>query len=125
MQTSRPPHRGEIWLVQLPGQPEDWKDRPCVILSVNTRNRHPNVNDYIVVPTSSVIRSGPCNVLLKRGMGGLNADSEAKCDQITTIHESFLIRGPFSKSIPTEKLKEIFIKVALSIGFQISPSNLN
>ena len=40
----------------------------------------------------------------------------AKCEQITTIDKSFLIRGPFSGRISDKKMNEIEKAIMISIG---------
>ena len=111
------PERGEIYLVNLPGQPKTTKSRPALIVSLNVRNRL--ANDVIVVPISTTLRLSPTHVKLEKGEGGLKKTSMAKCEQITTIHKSYLIRGPFSGAIPSGKMIEIEIAIQRAIGIVI------
>ena len=99
------PKRGEIYLVKLPGQPADKKMRPALIVSLNVRNRL--AGDVIVVPISTTLREAPTHVKLLKGEGGLDRTSVAKCEQITTLDKSFLIRGPFSGTISPAKMSEV------------------
>lgn len=108
------PKRGEIYLVKLPGQPKDIKDRPALIVSIDVRNRL--ATDVIVVPLSTTIRPSPTHVELPKGEGGLNKTSIAKCEQITTLDKSFLIRGPFAGTISPEKLRETEKAIQIAIG---------
>jgi mRNA-degrading endonuclease toxin of MazEF toxin-antitoxin module len=111
------PGRGEIYLVKLPGQPKDPKPRPALIVSMDVRNRL--ANDVILVPISTTLRPGPTHVKLTEGEGGLDKTSMVKCEQVTTLHKSFLIRGPFSGAISPEKMVEVEKAIQRAIGIVI------
>ena len=111
------PGRGEIYLVRLPGQPKDTKPRPGLIVSLDVRNRL--ANDVLVVPISTTLRPSPTHVELSEGEGGLDQASMAKCEQITTLDKSFLIRGPFSGTISPAKMTEVEKAVQRAIGIVI------
>ena len=111
------PGRGEIYLVNLPGQPRDTKFRPALIVSLDVRNRL--ANDVIVVPISTNLRYSPTHVKLSKGQGGLNRTSMVKCEQITCLDKSFLIRGPFSGAISPVKMTEIEIAIQRALGIVI------
>ena len=108
------PRRGEVYLVKLPGQPKDKKARPALVVSMDVRNRL--ANDVIVVPISATLRPSPTHVELPRGEGGLAKKSMAKCEQVTTLDKSFLIRGPFSGTISPAKMHEVENAVQRAIG---------
>jgi len=108
------PERGEIYLVRLPGQPKDKKARPALIVSLDVRNRL--ANDVIVVPISTKLRASPTHLELAATEGGLAQTSMAKCEQITTLDKSFLIRGPFSGKISFEKMTEVETAIQKAIG---------
>lgn len=108
------PKRGEIHLVRFPGQPADKKTRPALIVSLNVRNHL--ANDVIVVPISTTLRKAPTHVELFKGEGGLDRPSVAKCEQITTLDNSFLIRGPFSGTISSVKMFEVEKAIQRAIG---------
>ena len=108
------PERGEVYLVRLPGQPADKKMRPALIVSLNVRNRL--ASDVIVVPISITLRLAPTHVELPRGEGGLDRTSVAKCEQITTLDKSFLVRGPFSSTINPAKMSEVEKAIQRAIG---------
>lgn len=108
------PKRGQIYLVRFPGQPEDKKMRPALVVSLNVRNRL--ARDVIVVPLSSTLRPAPTHVELPQGEGGLDRDSMAKCEQVTTLDKSFLIRGPFSGTISSSKMTEVEKATQRAIG---------
>jgi mRNA interferase MazF len=111
------PRKGEIYLVNLPGQPRDTKSRPALIVSLDIRNRL--ANDVIVVPISTNLRPSPTHVELPKGQGGLSRTSMAKCEQITCLDKSFLIRGPFSGTISPVKSNEIEIAIQRAIGIVV------
>jgi len=108
------PNRGEIYLVNLPSKPKDIKNRPALVISLDIRNEL--AADLIVVPLSTNLRPSPTHVLLQEGEGGLSKASMAKCEQLTTIDKSLLIRGPFAGKISNEKIKEIEKAVMVAIG---------
>lgn len=108
------PKRGEIYLVTLPGHPEDSKARPALVVSLDVRNRL--ANDIIVIPISTTTRMSPTHVELHKGEGGLDQTSMAKCEQISTLDKSFLIRGPFSGTISPSKMAEVEVAVKRAIG---------
>jgi len=108
------PKRGEIYLVNLPLKPKDVKNRPALIVSLDVRNKL--ANDIIVVPLSTTLRPAPTHVLLQEGEGGLSKASMAKCEQITTIDKSLLIRGPFAGKISKENMIKIEKAIMIAIG---------
>jgi mRNA interferase MazF len=80
------PRRGEICLVGLD------KERPALIISSDALNRY--ALDVCVVPVTSVEhRRFSIRVAVPRGEGGLDRNSWAKCDQVTTLSTG-LIRYP-------------------------------
>jgi mRNA interferase MazF len=108
------PGRGEIYLVKIPGQPSDHKMRPALIVSMDIRNQL--ANDVIVVPLSTNLRAAPTHVELPAGEGGLPKTSVAKCEQITTLDKSFLVRGPFAGAIGPMIMHKIEIAIQRAIG---------
>lgn len=108
------PKRGEIYLVNLPSKPKDIKNRPALVVSLDIRNKL--ANDIIVVPLSTNLRVAPTHVLLQEGEGGLSKASMAKCEQVTTIDKSLLIRGPFAGKMSDEKMKEIAKAIIIAVG---------
>ena len=111
------PRRGEIFLVRFPGRPTDSKPRPALIVSLDVRNRL--ANDVIVVPISTTLRPCPTHVELQKNQAGLDLTSMAKCEQITTLDKSFLIRGPFSGAISPSKMSEIEKAIQRAIGITV------
>jgi mRNA interferase MazF len=84
---------------------------------MDVRNRP--ANDVIVVPISTTLRTSPTHVQLAKGEGGLGKPSMAKCEQITTLDKSFLIRGPFSGTIRTETMADVENAIQRAIGIII------
>jgi len=111
------PQRGEIYLVRLPGHPSDTKNRPALVISMDVRNRL--ANDLIVVPLTTTLRPAPTHVKLPSGEGGLKVVSMAKCEQVTTLDKSFLLRGPFAGKIKPSLLREIEKAIQRAIGIII------
>jgi mRNA-degrading endonuclease toxin of MazEF toxin-antitoxin module len=108
------PKRGEIYLVNLPSKPKDVKNRLALVISLDIRNKL--ANDIIVVPLSTTLRPAPTHVLFQKGEGGLSKAYMAKCEQVTTIDKSLLIRGPFAGKVNDEKMKEIEKAIMIAIG---------
>lgn len=111
------PRRGEIYLVRLPGQPKDTKPRPALITSLDIRNRL--ANDVIVAPISTTLRASPPHVELLEGEDGPDQASMTKCEQISTLDKSFLIRSPFSETISPIKMIEVEKAIQQAIGIVI------
>jgi mRNA interferase MazF len=104
------PRRGEIWLAAVP---DETKRRPCVVLSADWLNQH--ALDVTVVPVTSVARSTfPTRIPLAAGEGGLHLDSWAKCDQVTTVNKSRLVRGSFGQ-LSQARMAEIADAVRLAL----------
>jgi mRNA interferase MazF len=76
-------------------------------------------NDVIVVPLSTTLRPAPTHVELPAGEGGLKQPSMAKCEQVTTLDKSFLIRGPFAGTINPLLMQEIEKAIQRSIGIPV------
>ncbi|MBU0701268.1 type II toxin-antitoxin system PemK/MazF family toxin [bacterium] len=108
------PQRGEIYLVQLPCQPKDFKERPALVVSLDIRNRL--AGDIIVVPLSTTLRPAPTHVELPIGEGGLYQSSVAKCEQITTIDKSLLMQNPFAGKVSDSKMTEVEKAIMRAIG---------
>lgn len=107
--------QGEIWLVFTPGQPDDpHQPRPALIVSENIRNRR--ADDVIVVPIFSRGRLGPTRVPLPAATGGILHDSILYCEELTTVHRSFLTRGPLGPSVPNALLLHVRRAIRRALG---------
>jgi mRNA interferase MazF len=103
------PRRGEVYLVRLD------KLRPALILSSDILNRHSL--DVCVVPITSIQhREFSLRVPLPAGEGGLDSDSWAKCDQVTTQEKSRLAYPPLGR-LSASALRKIegYVKAALQL----------
>lgn len=81
------PRRGELYLFALD------KERPAIVISSDALNRH--ALDVCVVPVSSVEHKNfSLRPVLRAGEGGLDRDSWAKCDQVTTIEKTRALYPP-------------------------------
>ena len=106
--------RGEIYIVNLPSKPKDIKNCPALVVSLDIRNKL--AGDIIVVPLSTILKPAPTHVFLKQGEGGLHKASVAKCEQITTIDKTLLVKGSFAGKIRDENMKEIENAIMIAIG---------
>jgi mRNA interferase MazF len=103
------PRRGEVYWLRLD------KDRPALIISSDSLNRH--ALDVCVVPITSVHRGRfALRVAIKAGDGGLNRDSWAKCDQVTTLDKQTVLYPPLGRlSSTTMQHIEEGIRLALEL----------
>ncbi len=91
------------------------KDRPALVISSDALNRH--ALDVCVVPITSVEhRRFSLRIPIRRGEGGLDRASWAKCDQVTTLEKS-LVRYPPLGRLSDATLSQIegAIKTALEL----------
>ena len=103
------PRRGEVCYVKVD------KDRPALIISSDTLNRH--ALDVCVVPITSVEHGRfSLRVHIPAGQAGLRRPSWAKCDQVTTL-ERVLVQYPPLGRLPAATLAQIesAIKTALAL----------
>ena len=101
------PLRGEICLIDLD------KERPALILSGDSLNRHSL--DVCVLPISkSEHRAFTLRPKLNPGEGGLNFESWVKCDQPTTVEKAFVIYPPLG-TLSTNRMQLIGEMVKLSL----------
>ena len=109
------PHRGEIWYVYTPGQPDDpHQPRPALVVSEDVRNRMRD--DLIVVPLFSRGRPGPTRVAIHTGTRGAAAAGILFCEEITTIDRDFLANGPIGPPIPRKRMGEVVRAIRRAIG---------
>jgi mRNA-degrading endonuclease toxin of MazEF toxin-antitoxin module len=84
------------------------------VISADVRNA---LRDHvIVVPIFTSGRLGPTRVELSAGTGGLDHDSVAFCDEITTLHHSFLGERPLGSRVPARALKDIVKAIRRAVG---------
>lgn len=110
------PKQGDIYLSKALRQGGDTKKRPVVIVSMDVRNQYSST--LLVVPFSSDVEAcagNPCRILIPTGEGGLERDSVAMGDLITTIEKRYLDRGPYG-SVRPESLRQIQQGIQIAIG---------
>ena len=105
------PRRGEIWLVQFPGDP---KTRPALVVSPNPRNEYSH--SVLAVPVTTNLRPAPTHVLLAAGQGGLAFESMARCENVTTLYKSQMTRGKFAGTISAALLRDVEQGLMRSFG---------
>ena len=112
---SRPPGRGEIWSVRIPGQPDDpHQPRPALVVSADVRNRL--ADDLMVVPIFSQGAEGPTHVPLARGAGGIKKDSVLFCEELMTLDRDFLSRGPWGDPVGVDVIDAVVRAVRRALG---------
>jgi mRNA interferase MazF len=92
-QPTRPPSRGEIWMVDLRparGREQDGT-RPALILSVDKFNHGP-ADLVIVLPVTKRFKGIPTHIFVPSGEAGLTEDSYIKCEDIRSISKNRLVR---------------------------------
>jgi mRNA interferase MazF len=110
------PRRGDVCLFRLD------KERPALVISTDALNRFSL--DVCVVPISGrEHKQFSLRPKLKAGDAGLDRDSWAKCDQVTTIEKNSAVY-PALGSLQGELLAAIenAIRVALELPERIGPS---
>ena len=89
-----------------------------VIVSLDVRNRHERPDTVLAVPlTTSVYKDVPAHVYLAAGETGLQSDSAARAEDITTIRKSNLVApGVRLRQLTDKKICELAAKVIVSMG---------
>src|SRR3989442_6736629 len=105
------PRRGEVFFVRFP---DELKERPAVIISINARNER--ANSVLAIPLTTDLRPAPSHVLLVRGDGGLTHESMARCENITLLRKERLQRGPLGSALTIDRLREIEQALQRAIG---------
>jgi len=110
--------RGEIWFVKLYVDPPDKGLRPVVIVSLDARNRHERADTVLAVPlTTSVHKDVPTHVYLAAGETGLQSDSAARAEDITTIRKSNLVAPSVRlRQLSDKRICELAAKLNLAMG---------
>lgn len=115
---SKTPLRGEIWFAQLPVDPPEKGRRPVIVVSLDARNRHPRADTVLVVPLStSVHKDAPTHILLPAGETGLQCESAARAEDVTTLRKASLVE-PRSRlrTLSDRRICELAEKVAVAMG---------
>jgi len=108
-------NQGEVYLFKAIKSSGEDKKRPWVVVSENTRNQYSST--VLAVPfTSDATSVPPTRVRVSKGEGGLDVDSVAMCDRITTIKKALLDRGPYGGTIAAKYLTQIQDAVLIALG---------
>ncbi|MBD0347097.1 MAG: type II toxin-antitoxin system PemK/MazF family toxin [Coleofasciculus sp. Co-bin14] len=110
------PHQGTIYLSRALRQGGDTKKRLVIVVSIDVRNQYSAT--LLVVPFSSDVEASagnPCRIFISAGEGGLERDSIAMCDLITTVEKRYLERGPYG-SVSPKLLQQIQQGIQIAIG---------
>ena len=107
--------RGEVWNVYTPGQPDD-PHQPSLALVVSADERNRVEEDVIVVPIFKHGATGPTQIPIRGGTGGLDHDSVIFCEEITTLDVAFLHDGPRGNAVPESLLRRVVRGVRIAIG---------
>jgi mRNA-degrading endonuclease toxin of MazEF toxin-antitoxin module len=111
------PLRGEIWYVRLPTDPPDKAARPVIIVSLDSRNRHPAASTVMVAPlTGSVEKPFETHIPLSPGETGLHPSS-IRCEDLTVVKKEYLIesKAPLRRMSHT-RICQIADMVRLAMG---------
>jgi mRNA interferase MazF len=110
------PQQGTVYLCRALRQSGDTKKRPVVVVSINARNQYSST--VLIVPFSSdvaISEGNPCRVLVTAGEGGLEKNSVALCDVISSIEKRYLEQGPYGQ-ISDRTFVKIQAAIQISIG---------
>ena len=113
------PLRGQIVFVILPQDPPGKGPRPAIVVSLDTRNRHPRAYDVLVVPLSTSIHKAdyPAHMLLTAGETGLSEDLIARAQDITVVAKSALTEPRFPlRTVSNRRICELAEKVKFAMG---------
>ena len=92
------------------------KRRPVLVVSPDYRNEW--ASDVLVVPCSTMRRLAPTHVLLRRGEGGLESPSAAKCEQVMTLPRSDLEPTALGAPLTPQRMDEIERALIGALGIE-------
>ena len=109
------PQQGEVYLVRALRAIGDTKKRPVAVVSINSRNELSRT--VLIVPFTSDLSGGetPTRILIPAGVGGLESDSLAVCEQILAVQKTYLEQDPYGE-ISADFLARIQRGVQVAIG---------
>ena len=109
------PRQRQVYLSKALKQSGDTKKRPVVVVSIDIRNQYSST--VLVVPFSSDTSdaANPSRVLMRKGEGGLNADSVAMCDVMTNVEKKYLESKSFGE-ITSASFARIQKAIQIAIG---------
>ena len=112
------PLRGEIWDVDFPSDPPGKPPRPVLIVSTNSRNKHPRATTVLVVPFSATLSEYPTHIRLAAGQTGLPETSELQPEQITAVRKEYLKPRPGTRTQAETIIKNVAKNVVFALGLQ-------
>lgn len=115
---SKVPLRGEIWFTKLHVDPPEKGSRPVVIVSRDARNCEERAETVLVIPlTTSIHKQSPTQVLLSAGETGLQSESAARAQDITTVRKLSLVepKGRL-RQLSHTRICELAAKVSNAMG---------
>ena len=112
------PLRGEIWNVDFPSDPPGKGPRPVLIVSTNSRNRHPKAITVLVVPFSTTLTTYPTHIRLSAGQTGLPETSEIQPEQITAVRKEYLKPRPGMRTQSEGIIAQVAKSVVFALGVQ-------
>jgi mRNA interferase MazF len=110
--------RGEIWDVDLPGDPPGKPRRPVLIVSTDIRNKHPKASSVLVVPFSMTLTEYPNHIRLQPGQTGLPQVSELQPEQITVVRKEYLRARAGTRLQAESVIKTIAKHLVYALGVQ-------
>lgn len=111
------PRRGQVWLVSFDPTigHEIKKTRPALVIQNDLANKHSPITIVAAITSRSGETTYPTDVQLRKGEGGLTADSVALLNQIRSIDRQRLVkRLGVVKSASMEK-----VDYALALSLEI------
>ena len=106
--------RGRLYWCQLVDDP---KRRPVLIISPDLRNEL--ASDVVVIPASTVVRTGPWHVSLRTGEGGLPRPSVLKCEQPATIRKARLDPEPLGRHLSASRMAEVAAAIIRALELNV------
>jgi len=109
------PKRGEVCLISLD------EERPAIVISSDALNRH-SLHISVVPVSTAEHRVFSLRPRLRAGSGGLDRESWAKCDQVTTVAKSRAVYPPLGVLETADLARiELAIKQALELPWRARP----
>lgn len=109
--------RGDIYFIRLPNNTGDVQQgyRPAVVIQNNFGNSYSNTT-IVACLTSKLKQPLPTHCFIKKGVGGLKANSTVLCEQLITIDKRNLGQyiGTIKNNPVLEKLDQC-IRVSLGL----------
>lgn len=113
--------KGQIYYIKsdnnIPIGTEIWADRPAVIVSNNTINKHSGFVNIVYLTSAQKRTHSPSHIKININ----NKQSIVMCEQIHCVDQSRLIK--YLGTISLKNIKEIDKAISLSLGFNCDEIN--